>query len=164
MLVFKNVYESEYKSRVNEYLGKLDNIDNSEYLISERQYAEDALGLTGTALEDYINRVRSEYESDLVSQLQNYQSVLDQYAQSETQINENIEYLNDSDYEFSEQLLQDAIQIAQQQADAEAQIILEQQQEQQQQEQQQQEQQQQEQQQQEQQQQQQQQEQTPTEG
>ena len=164
LLVFKNVYESEYKSRVNEYLGKLDNIDNSEYLISERQYAEDALGLTGTALEDYINRVRSEYESDLVSQLQNYQSVLDQYAQSETQINENIEYLNDSDYEFSEQLLQDAIQIAQQQADAEAQIILEQQQEQQQQEQQQQEQQQQEQQQQEQQQQQQQQEQTPTEG
>ncbi len=172
LLVFKNVYESEYKSRVNEYLGKLDNIDNSEYLISERQYAEDALGLTGTALEDYINRVRSEYESDLVSQLQNYQSVLDQYAQSETQINENIEYLNNSDYEFSEQLLQDAIQIAQQQADAEAQIILEQQQEQQQQEQQQQEQQQQEQQQQEQQQQeqqqqqqeQQQQEQTPTEG
>jgi hypothetical protein len=134
LLVFKNVYENEYKSRVNEYLGKLDSIDNSEYLISERQYAEDALGLTGTALENYINRVRSEYESDLVSQLQNYQSVLVQYAQSETQINENIEHFNNSNYHFSEQLLQDAIQTAQQQADSEAQILFEQQQEQQQQE------------------------------
>jgi hypothetical protein len=154
LLVFKNVYENEYKSRVNEYLSKIDNIDKSEYLISERQYAQEGLGLTGTDLENYVNRIRSEYESDLVSQMQNYQSVIDQYTQSETQINQNIEYLNNSEYEFSDQLLQDAIQIAQQQADAEAQVILEQQQqEQQQQEQQQQEQQQQEQQQQEQQQQ-----------
>jgi len=162
LLVFKNVYENDYKSRVNEYLNKIDNIDKSEYLISERQYAQEGLGLTGTDLENYVDRIRSEYESDLVSQMQNYQSVIDQYTQSETQINQNIEYLNNSEYEFSDQLLQDAIQIAQQEADAEAQIILEQQQqEQQQQEQQQQEQQQQEQQQQEQQQQEQQQ---PSEG
>ncbi len=158
LLVFKSVYENEYKSLVTEYLSKIDNIDKSEYLISERQYAQEGLGLTGTDLENYVNRIRSEYESDLVSQMQNYQSVIDQYTQSETQINQNIEYLNNSEYEFSDQLLQDAIQLAQQEADAEAQVILEQQQqEQQQQEQQQQEQQQQEQQQQEQQQQEQQQ-------
>jgi hypothetical protein len=162
LLVFKNVYENDYKARVNEYLSRIDNIEKSEYLISERQYAQEGLGLTGTDLETYVDRIRSEYESDLVSQMQNYQSVIDQYTQSETQINQNIEYLNNSEYEFSDQLLQDAIQIAQQQADAEAQVILEQQQqEQQQQEQQQQEQQQQEQQQQEQQQQEQQQ---PSEG
>jgi hypothetical protein len=154
LLVFKSVYENEYKSRVTEYLSKIDNIDKSEYLISERQYAQEGLGLTGTDLENYVGRIRSEYEADLVSQMQNYQSVIDQYTQSETQINQSIEYLNNSEYEFSNQLLQDAIQIAQQEADAAAQVILEQQQqEQQQQEQQQQEQQQQEQQQQEQQQQ-----------
>ena len=158
LLVFRNVYESEYKSRVSEYSERIANIDNSEYIVSEIQYAEDSLGLSGVDLQNYINKVRSEYESDLVSQLENYQSVLDQYNQSEAQINENIEYLNSSEYEFSDQLLQDAIQIAQQEADAAAQSILEQQQqEQQQQEQQQQEQQQQEQQQQEQQQQEQQQ-------
>jgi hypothetical protein len=154
LLVFKSVYENEYKSRVTEYLSKIDNIDKSEYLISERQYAQEGLGLTGKDLENYVGRIRSEYEADLVSQMQNYQSVIDQYTQSETQINQSIEYLNNSEYEFSNQLLQDAIQIAQQEADAAAQVILEQQQqEQQQQEQQQQEQQQQEQQQQEQQQQ-----------
>jgi hypothetical protein len=158
LLVFKNLYESDYKSRVSDYLERIDNIDNSEFVLSERQYAEESLGLTGADLENYVSRVRSEYESDLASQLENYQSVLDQYNQSEAQINENIEYLNSSEYEFSEQLLQEAIQIAQQEADATAQSILEQQQqEQQQQEQQQQEQQQQEQQQQEQQQQEQQQ-------
>jgi len=149
LLVFKSVYENEYKSRVTEYLSKIDNIDKSEYLISERQYVQEGLGLTGTDLENYVGRIRSEYEADLVSQMQNYQSVIDQYTQSETQINQSIEYLNNSEYEFSNQLLQDAIQIAQQEADAAAQVILEQQQqEQQQQEQQQQEQQQQEQQQQ----------------
>jgi hypothetical protein len=149
LLVFKNLYESDYKSRVSDYLERIDNIDNSEFVLSERQYAEESLGLTGADLENYVSRVRSEYESDLASQLENYQSVLDQYNQSEAQINENIEYLNSSEYEFSEQLLQEAIQIAQQEADATAQSILEQQQqEQQQQEQQQQEQQQQEQQQQ----------------
>jgi hypothetical protein len=143
LLVFKNVYEDDYKSRVTEYLSKIDNIDKSEYLISERQHAQESLGLTGIDLENYVGRVRSEYESDLVSQMQNYQSVIDQYTQSETQIDQNIEYLNNSEYEFSDQLLQDAIQIAQQEADAAAQVILEQQQqEQQQQEQQQQEQQQ----------------------
>jgi myosin-crossreactive antigen len=68
-----------------------------------------------------------------VSQLENYQSVLDQYNQSESQINENIDYLNSSEYEFSDQLLQDAIQIAQQEADAAAQSIQEQQQQEQQQ-------------------------------
>jgi hypothetical protein len=153
VLVFKNVYEAEYRTRLTEYLERIENVDQSEYIVSETEYARDALGLSGAELDNYVNRVRSEYVNDLESQAEFYQSTIDEYSQREAQVNEGIEYLNESEYEFSDQLLEDAIQAAQNEADATAQAILEeQQQEQQQQEQQQQEQQQQEQQQQEQQQ------------
>jgi hypothetical protein len=146
VLVFKSVYEAEYQSRLTEYLGRIENVDQSEYIVSETEYARDSLGLSGAELDNYVNRVRSEYVNDLESQAEFYQSTLNEYSQREAQVNEGIEYLNGSEYEFSDQLLEDAIQAAQNEADATAQAILEQQQqEQQQQEQQQQEQQQQEQ-------------------
>ena len=146
VLVFKSVYEAEYKSRLTEYLGRIQNVDQSEYIVSETEYARDSLGLSGAELDNYVNRVRSEYVNDLESQAQFYQTTIDEYSQREAQVTEGIEYLNGSEYEFSGQLLEDAIQAAQNEADATSQAILEQQQqEQQQQEQQQQEQQQQEQ-------------------
>jgi hypothetical protein len=50
-------------------------LNNSEYLISKPQYVEDTIGLSGTDLEKYYNRVRTESESNLVLQMKNYQSV-----------------------------------------------------------------------------------------
>ena len=128
VLVFKSVYEAEYKSRLTEYLERIQNVDQSEYIVSETEYARDSLGLSGAELDNYVNRVRSEYVNDLESQADFYQSTIDEYSQREAQVNEGIEYLNESEYEFSDQLLEDAIQTAQNEADATAQAILEQQQ------------------------------------
>ena len=133
VLVFKNVYEAEYRTRLTEYLERIENVDQSEYIVSETEYAREALGLSGAELENYVNRVRSEYVNDLESQAEFYQSTIDEYSQREAQVNEGIEYLNESEYEFSDQLLEDAIQAAQNEADATAQAILEQQQQEQQQ-------------------------------
>lgn len=128
VLVFKSVYEAEYRSRLTEYLERIQNVDQSEYILSETEYAREALGLSGAELDTYVNRVRTEYVNDLESQADFYQSTIDEYSQREAQVNEGIEYLNQSEYEFSDQLLEDAIQAAQNEADATAQAILEQQQ------------------------------------
>ncbi len=109
LLSFQNLYEAEYRNQVERYQQEIQNIDNSEDFAFERYRAEELLGLSGEALENYLAEKRQEYIANIEEQMRYYQETLEQYEQTEQFLEEQIEYLNESEYDFTDQLLDDAL-------------------------------------------------------
>lgn len=116
LLTFKSQYETEYRERVEQFQQEIDGVESSEDFIIQREYAEQQLGLTGSELETFLNDLRSQIVSNIQEQLQYYQETLDEYAERENSINEQIEYLQENEYDFTDQLLNDALDAAAQEA------------------------------------------------
>lgn len=116
LLTFKSQYESEYRERVAQFQQEIAGVEASEDFIIQREYAEQQLGLTGSDLETYLNDLRTQIISNIQEQLQYYQETLDEYADRESSINEQIEYLHENEYDFTDQLLNDALDAAAQEA------------------------------------------------
>jgi hypothetical protein len=109
LLSFQNLYEAEYRNQIERYQQEIENIDNSEDFAFERYRAEELLGLSGEALENYLAEKRQEYIANIEEQMRYYQETLEQYEQTEQFLEEQIEYLNESEYDFTDQLLDDAL-------------------------------------------------------
>jgi hypothetical protein len=109
LLSFQNLYETEYRNQIERYQQEIQNIDNSEDFAYERYRAEELLGLSGEALENYLAEKKQEYIANIEEQMRYYQETLEQYEQTEQFLEEQIEYLNESEYDFTDQLLDDAL-------------------------------------------------------
>jgi hypothetical protein len=116
LLSFQSLYEADYRNQVERYQQEIENIDNSEDFAYERYRAEELLGLSGEALENYLSEKRQEYIANIEDQMRYYQETLEQYEQTEQFLEEQIEYLNENEYEFTDQLLDDALNASDEEA------------------------------------------------
>ena len=109
---FNRIYKEQYLASINQLQDSLKNVESYGLVNHAKWKAEFELGLKGVAFEDYISKAIAEVQESIRLDIESYRQTLEYYEQSQRQFENNVEYLSDSSYAFSDEFLENAIRDA----------------------------------------------------
>jgi hypothetical protein len=109
---FNRIYKEQYLASINQLQDSLKNVESYGLVNHAKWKAEFELGLKGVAFEEYISKAIAEVQESIRLDIESYRQTLEYYEQSQRQFENNVEYLSDSSYAFSDEFLENAIRDA----------------------------------------------------
>jgi len=106
---FQQIYKKQYEQSIDYFNSVLNDVDKAGYLEDAKWIAKYELSLTGSKYDEYLDNARRKVEESLQADIDSYQSTISTYMSYEKEIQEKIEYLRNSEYGFSEELLSNAM-------------------------------------------------------